>query len=585
MGREKEERGMKEEGEASAMTIDETWVAIAVNVDRTVSASRSSAFIPATSLSILLMYSRTAVMTLMAGGAEVAAASWNRTCWSWNERRAPSKNAAGSSRLRARWRPAAPKQTRQFAGCGRTALTPAMSAAALPDAKRQKTGASAGPTLSHDTSRIHVAVRPESYAAELDAKVAVVRSKFAAAQLALPAHIDVHASQHAGFRQRAEFGVWRHDVDGAERLETCMFAKNKGGPVRVASFPMGSARMNQLMGEVLAFCHDPVRREIMCPGLFTVKFLTTLSGEALVTLIYHRAFSLDMWRREAAAMIAALNLVGVVGRSRGFKDTVGRGDWVIERLRVHGRTLEYKQMEELFGQSNGGIAEKMLSWAVDAAQSSDSPALDGGAAASAGAEAAVRSDDLLELYCGSGAFTAALATSFRRVFATELSKGAIDVSGENMQRNAVTNVEFGRVSAEDLRLAFEGVRPFRRLAHVDLLSYEFNTIVVDPPRAGCGADVSAFLARFPRIIYISCNPTTMCEDIARLNVTHRIARFAVFDQFPYTDHCECGALLVKRDGLDAANVRAVPCAAAVATTADVAAETGAGDDAASPAAE
>ena len=60
----------------------------------------------------------------------------------------------------------------------------------------------------------------------------------------------------------------------------------------------------------------------------------------------------------------------------------------------------------------------------------------------------------------------------------------------------------------------------------------------------------------------------------------------MFDQFPYTDHCECGALLVKRDGSDAANVRAVPCAAAaVATTAEVAAETGAGDEAASPAAE
>lgn len=465
-----------------------------------------------------------------------------------------------------------------------------MSAAPAPDAKRQKTGASAGPTLSYDTSRINVAVRPESYAAELEAKVEAVRARFAAAQLALPERIDVHASEHAGFRQRAEFGVWRHDVDGAECLETCMFVKNKGGPVRVASFPMGSARMNQLMGEVLAFCHHPSRREIMCPGLFTVKFLTTLSGEALVTLIYHRAFSLAAWRQEAAAMIAALNLVGVVGRSRGFKDTVGRGDWVIERLRVHGRTLEYKQMEELFGQSNGGIAEKMLSWAVDAAQSRDSSASGGAvvdANASANGTAVVRSDDLLELYCGSGAFTAALAPSFRRVFATELSKAAIDVSGENMERNAVSNVVFGRVSAEDLRLAFEGARPFRRLAHVDLPSYEFNTIVVDPPRAGCGADVSAFLARFPRIIYISCNPTTMCEDIARLDATYRIARFAVFDQFPYTDHCECGALLVKRDGVDAANVRATPCAAAAAAVA-VAAEVAAGeacDNAAAPAAE
>jgi tRNA (uracil-5-)-methyltransferase len=63
-------------------------------------------------------------------------------------------------------------------------------------------------------------------------------------------------------------------------------------------------------------------------------------------------------------------------------------------------------------------------------------------------------------------------------------------------------------------------------------------------------EVSQFVSRFARIIYISCNPATLADDVALLSATHRVARFAVFDQFPYTPHLECGALLVAKDDAD-----------------------------------
>lgn len=129
-----------------------------------------------------------------------------------------------------------------------------------------------------------------------------------------------------------------------------------------------------------------------------------------------------------------------------------------------------------------------------------------------------------------------------------MSKAAVATAVHNLEANGVSNVTLGRVSAEELRQAMEGVRPFERLKHIDLTQLRLNTVLVDPPRAGCGAEVMDFLAGFQRCVYISCNPVTMAEDVARLRATHDVARFAVFDQFPYTPHVECGALLVRRAG-------------------------------------
>lgn len=51
---------------------------------------------------------------------------------------------------------------------------------------------------------------------------------------------------------------------------------------------------------------------------------------------------------------------------------------------------------------------------------------------------------------------------------------------------------------------------------------------------------------YPCILYISCNPQTLCDNLATLSTTHDITRLALFDQFPYTHHMECGVLLTRR---------------------------------------
>jgi tRNA (uracil-5-)-methyltransferase len=102
------------------------------------------------------------------------------------------------------------------------------------------------------------------------------------------------------------------------------------------------------------------------------------------------------------------------------------------------------------------------------------------------------------------------------------------------------------MSSEELTEALNGVRPFRRLRDIDLQGYGFTTVFVDPPRAGLDEGTLRLTQRFDYIIYISCNPKTLRENLETLSDTHDIKHFAVFDQFPYTQHLECGVFLSKK---------------------------------------
>jgi tRNA (uracil-5-)-methyltransferase len=103
------------------------------------------------------------------------------------------------------------------------------------------------------------------------------------------------------------------------------------------------------------------------------------------------------------------------------------------------------------------------------------------------------------------------------------------------------------MSAEEFTQAMQGVRKFNRLKDIDLSSYNCETIFVDPPRSGLDDETVKLVQSYRRILYISCNPQTLCANLEQLQNTHKISRLALFDQFPYTHHMECGILLEKRD--------------------------------------
>ena len=81
---------------------------------------------------------------------------------------------------------------------------------------------------------------------------------------------------------------------------------------------------------------------------------------------------------------------------------------------------------------------------------------------------------------------------------------------------------------------------------LDLKALKLNTLFVDPPRAGLDAETEKLLAEFDNLIYVSCNPATLHANLATVQQTHAVQSFALFDQFPYTEHVECGVYLTRR---------------------------------------
>ena len=331
--------------------------------------------------------------------------------------------------------------------------------------------------------------------------------------------VEVFASAPEYYRMRSEFRVWHEGDD----LYYYMFDKASDQKIRTEQFRPASLLINQMMS---ALMEELRPNHILRHKLFQVDFLSTLSGEILVSLLYHRQLDHN-WLSEATLLKEKLSekfKVNIVGRARKQKIDLNN-DFVIEELNVHGKKIIYKQVENSFTQPNAGVATKMLEWAIDVTKNSEG--------------------DLLELYCGNGNFSIALAPNFRKVLATELAGPSVEAAQYNIEVNGVLNLQIIRMSAEDFTDAMAGKREYYRLKGIDLKSYECNTIFVDPPRAGLDENTVKLVQNYNRILYISCNPHTLLDNLKTLSSTHQIKRIALFDQFPYTDHMECGVLLEK----------------------------------------
>ena len=145
---------------------------------------------------------------------------------------------------------------------------------------------------------------------------------------------------------------------------------------------------------------------------------------------------------------------------------------------------------------------------------------------------------MIELYCGNGNFTIPLAQNFRKVIATEISQYSIDSAFFNADINGVENITFLAMSAADFARLKDENSPL-------LAKYDLKNILIDPPRAGLDDKSRKFVDEFENIIYISCNPETLQRDLKTLSKGRLIKAFAFFDQFPWTNHMECGVVLEK----------------------------------------
>ena len=341
----------------------------------------------------------------------------------------------------------------------------------------------------------------------LDEKISLAKDLFKDYNL----DFEFFYSKQDSYRNRAEFSIFHKD----DEIFYAMFDKKEKYIIK--DFALADEKIRDLMPLLLAKLNE---KQKLRQRLFAVEFLST-KHDLSATLLYHK--NIEEIKKELDELSRELDLK-LIARSKGkklvFKDEILR-----QSLNINSKTFHYIYNNDCFVQANTDINEKMISYVKNKLEKE-------------------KRKDLLELYCGYGNFTIPLASLFDKILAVELSKKNIEFALKNCELNGIKNINFARVSSEELYKALKKEREFFRLRAVNLDNFCFSHILVDPPRAGLSKEVIELVRSYENIVYVSCNPLSLIKNLQELK-EYKVKNLAFFDQFASTKHLECVAFLRK----------------------------------------
>jgi 23S rRNA (uracil1939-C5)-methyltransferase len=192
----------------------------------------------------------------------------------------------------------------------------------------------------------------------------------------------------------------------------------------------------------------------------------------------------------------------------------------VERLEEQIGNLSISISAEAFFQTNTEMAERLYELALEYAEPKGF-------------------ERLYDLYCGIGTIGLLMAPRVAELWGLEIVEDAIADAITNARRNEIDNAHF---FAGDVRLAMRDL--VEQAGRPDVL-------VVDPPRAGLSQKIvrRVIEAGPKRIVYVSCNPTTLAPNAAQLvEAGYELTKVRPVDMFPQTPHIECVAQLERRSG-------------------------------------
>ena len=280
-----------------------------------------------------------------------------------------------------------------------------------------------------------------------------------------------------------------------------------------------ASQANAIAAAVEAYLRDcgvPAYDEKTGTGLLRHLYVrTNQAGQALVCLIANG----DRLPREEELVrrirAACPDTVGVVLNTNTRDTNVVLGDryrtlWGEDTLTDVLCGLSFRLSAPSFYQVNRAQAERLYGKAVEFAELTGQ-------------------ETVLDLYCGVGTITLAMARHAAQVIGAEIVPEAIENAKENARTNNVQNAEFfcGDAGAVARRLAAQRLRP--------------DVVVVDPPRKGLGEEVIPIIASMgpKRVVYVSCDPGTLARDVKRFaGQGYQAVRAVAVDLFPRTRHIE-----------------------------------------------
>ncbi len=343
-------------------------------------------------------------------------------------------------------------------------------------------------------------------------------------------------------RQRVEDALRR--VGGADvAVEEILGAENVDGYRNKAQFPAGpngklgfyrarshdvvpvlDCRLQSPQANAVAAAVEGYMREFDVPAydetahtglLRHVYVRTDHLGQSLVCLVVNGKRLPHEEGLVRRVRSACPEVVGVVLNTNTNKTNVVLGGayrtlWGMDTLTDTLCGLKFQLSIPAFYQVNRDQAERLYRKAVEFAGLSGT-------------------ETVLDLYCGAGTITLAMAKHAGRVIGAEIVPEAIENAWENARANGIANAEFfcGDAGAVAQKLAAQELRP--------------DVVVVDPPRKGLGEDVVPIIASMGpgRVVYVSCDPGTLARDVRRFaEQGYRAVRAAAVDLFPRTRHVE-----------------------------------------------
>ena len=302
--------------------------------------------------------------------------------------------------------------------------------------------------------------------------------------------------------------------DEVLEVERCWLTDDLGNRIRDAV--RGWAREERLEAYSQADGSGYLRHLVVRQGRNT--------GQALVQLVtapgdrFETGYLVDVLRRfpEVRSIHWAINDTPAEVTNLPTKLLWG-DDWIEEEL----SGLRFRVRPNAFLQTNTAMAERLYALAREAAQLTGD-------------------ETVWDLYCGIGTIGLSLAGSALTVWGIEVSEESVACALENAELNGIANSAFfaGNVGQVVEELLERSGPP--------------GVVVVDPPRAGLAGKALRRLGGIgaPRLVYVSCNPTTLAGDVKTLREEYgyELLRVTPVDMFPHTPHVECVALLERRDG-------------------------------------
>ncbi|RUM43934.1 MAG: hypothetical protein DSY80_05055 [Desulfocapsa sp.] len=354
-----------------------------------------------------------------------------------------------------------------------------------------------------------------SYSGQLQAKKAVIedlllrsghQALIRAAHEILKFPISSDRKDH--YRQRI-----RMQVDNRQTLG--FFKRRSNDCIAVSSCLLAKKEINDCLEKLLQ--QQQFKKLLSCTYSLELLFNPGNSQITLILHFYRRARPTD--KRNATELTRAIaNLENVFFFAKGFAPS-GKSLFTVAIPPLH--TFTDKHIT-LFWET-GGFCQVNLDQNLKLIQT----VLD--------YSSVTENESILDLFCGMGNFSIPLAMRANSVLGIEGQGSAIRSARKNSEDAGQENTTFTKQSVHDA---------CRVMADEDK---QFDTVIIDPPRQGApGLATQLTQLTKKRLIYISCDPATLCRDLAELlDQGFQLTKLQPVDMFPQTHHIECVALLEK----------------------------------------